>query len=194
MDTNEPTVNNVTEPQTDGQDVTENQQTDEPKTFTQEEVDRIVGERLKRAEAKTSKEIEKATAEAIENYKQQQENDKRLAKMSEAERLKEELENLKRDNAELMAKQRRAEMTAQARQELAKDGYSVPDNMLSLIVTDDEESTLQNMTALKGYADELRKAWESERAKGVTPQTATQPAEPLSAFDKKLQEINQGRI
>lgn len=193
MDTNEPTVNNVTEPQTDGQDVTENQQTDEPK-FTQKDVDRIVGDRLKREEAKKSKELEKAAVEAVENYKKEQENNKRLSKMSEDERFKEEIANLKRENAELMAKQRRAEMTAQARQELAKDGYSVPDNMLSLIVTDDEESTLQNMTALKGYADELRKSWESERAKGVTPQTATQPAEPLSAFDKKLQEINQGRI
>lgn len=178
--------NNTVEPQTD--DVS--QDTVEPKTFTQEEVNSMISDRVKREQSKTQKAID----EALNNYKKEQEEEKQLSKMSENERLQKQLEKLQKDNADLLAKQKRAEMTAEARQELSKDGYTVTDGILSLLVTDDVESTSNNMKAFKEYTDGLKEQWETERSKGVTPKASTEPAKSMSAFDKKMQDIMKGKI
>lgn len=164
------------------------------KTFTQEEVNNMISDRLKREQAKSAKLVEQAKQEALEAFKKQQEEDKELSKLSENERLQKRLEKLEKENADLLAKQQLAVMTAQARQELAKDGYTVGDEMLGLIVSNDEEATLNNMNVLKAYTDGIKEQLESERAKGVTPKTSSQPAEPLSPFEKKMQEIEKGKI
>lgn len=176
---------NVEEPQTQVSD-----EATEPKTFTQEEVNSMISDRVKREQSKTQKAID----EALNNYKKEQEEEKQLSKMSENERLQKQLEKLQKDNADLLAKQKRAEMTAEARQELSKDGYTVTDSILSLLVTDDVESTSNNMKAFKEYTDGLKEQWETERSKGVTPKASTEPAKPMSAFDKKMQDIMKGKI
>lgn len=164
------------------------------KTFTQDEVNNMMSDRLKREQAKSAKLVEQAKQEAVEAFKKQQEEDKELSKLSENERLQKRLEKLEKENADLLAKQQLAVMTAQARQELAKDGYTVGDEMLGLIVSNDEEATLNNMNVLKAYTDGIKEQLEAERSKGVTPKTSTQPAEPLSPFEKKMQEIEKGKI
>lgn len=164
------------------------------KTFTQDEVNNMISDRLKREQAKSAKLVEQAKQEALEAFKKQQEEDKELSKLSENERLQKRLEKLEKENADLLAKQQLAMMTAQARQELAKDGYTVSDEMLGLIVSNDEEVTLNNMNVLKAYTDGIKEQLEVERAKGVTPKTSSQPTEPLSPFEKKMQEIKKGKI
>lgn len=164
------------------------------KTFTQDEVNNMISDRLKREQAKSAKLIEQAKQEALEEFKNQQEEEKALSKLNENERLQKRLEKLEKENADLLANQKLTEMTAQARQELAKDGYAVSDEMLGLIVSNDEEATFNNMNALKVYTDGLKEQWEAERAKGVTPKVSTKPAEPLSAFEKKMQDIMKGKI
>lgn len=164
---------NVEEPQTQVSD-----EATEPKTFTQEEVNAITGDRVKREQAKHEKllaeeraKTEQVTAELNELKKQQEE--KQLSKLTNEERLQKKLEKLEKDNADLLAKQKRAEMTAEVRQELSKDGYTVTDGILSLIVTDDVESTSNNMKVFKEYTDGLKEQWETERSKGVTPKAST---------------------
>lgn len=139
------------------------------KTFTQDEVNNMISDRLKREQSKTAKLIEQAKQEALEVFKKEQEEEKQLSKLSENERLQKRLEKLEKENADLLATQQLAMMTTQARQELAKDGYVVDDAVLGLIVSKDEETTLNNMNALKAYTDGLKEKWEAERAKGVTP-------------------------
>lgn len=176
---------NVEEPQTQVSD-----EATEPKTFTQDEVNAMISDRVKREQSKTQKAID----EALNDYKNKQEEEKQLSKMSENERLQKQLEKLQKDNADLLAKQKRSEMMKEARQELAKDGYSITEGVLDLLVTEDVDSTSNNMKAIKEYTDRLKEQWETERAKGVTPKASTEPSKPVSAFDKKMQDIMKGKI
>lgn len=132
------------------------------KGLTQAEVDKLI------TEAK-----EQAANEALEEYKKEQEKQANLEGMSEKERLAKQLEDLEKENKRLVADMKRNQMITQARSEFSKDGLSVPDNILEMIVTTDEQQTLSNMGNLKAFADSLRNEWELEHSKGVTPKVAT---------------------
>lgn len=140
---------------------TENTATDDPKekTFTQAEVDEIVNKRLDRERKKQ----EKAASEA-----------EKLAKMSAQEQAEYQRDKYQKELEELKAKLARADIKETARAMLAADNISIPDELVSAIITDDAETTQQ---AIKGFAAAFKEAVKNEvanRLKGNEPKASTQ--------------------
>lgn len=140
---------------------TDNTATDTPKekTFTQAEVDEIVNKRL-------SREREKAQKEASEAEK--------LAKMSAQEQAEYQRDEYQKELKELKAKLARADIKETARAMLAAENISIPDELVSAIITDNAETTQQ---AIKGFAAAFKEAVKTEvanRLKGNEPKASTQ--------------------
>lgn len=140
---------------------TENTATDDPKekTFTQAEVDEIVNKRLDRER----KNQEKAASEA-----------EKLAKMSAQEQAEYQRDEYQKELEELKAKLARADIKETARALLAADNISIPDELISAIITDNADTTQQ---AIKGFAAAFKEAVKTEvanRLKGNEPKASTQ--------------------
>ena len=118
--------------------------------YTDEDVDRIVKEKLAREQKKREKEIAEA---------------EKLAKMSEKERYDYEVDELKKELADLKAEKSRSEMMTTARQMLANDGLNVSDALIGMVVNNDAEQT---NSAVK----ELSKLLKAEIEKGVMAKLA----------------------
>ena len=112
--------------------------------YTDEDVDKIVAKKI-------AKERERAKAEADEAA--------RLAKMTEQERTAAELKKALDEVEALRAEKARNEMRATARQMLSDASISVSDGLLDVLVTDDADSTKQNVDDFAGlFKTELEKA------------------------------------
>lgn len=140
---------------------TDNTATDDPKekTFTQAEVDEIVNKRLNREREKA----QKAASEA-----------EKLAKMSAQEQAEYQRDEYQKELEELKAKLARADIKETARAMLAADNISIPDNLISAIITDNADTTQQ---AIKGFAAAFKEAVKTEvanRLKGNEPKASTQ--------------------
>lgn len=140
---------------------TDNTATDDPKekTFTQAEVDEIVNKRLSREREK----VQKAASEA-----------EKLAKMSAQEQAEYQRDKYQKELEELKAKLARADIKETARAMLAADNISIPDNLISAIITDNADTTQQ---AIKGFAAAFKEAVKTEvanRLKGNEPKASTQ--------------------
>ena len=145
----------------DSTTTTDNTATDDPKekTFTQAEVDEIVNKRLNREREKA----QKAASEA-----------EKLAKMSAQEQAEYQRDEYQKELEELKAKLARADIKETARAMLAADNISIPDNLISAIITDNADTTQQ---AIKGFAAAFKEAVKTEvanRLKGNEPKASTQ--------------------
>lgn len=94
--------------------------------YSDEDVNRIVQERLAREQKKREKEVAEA---------------EKLAKMNEQEKSEYKIAELEKELKELKAEKTRSEMTKTARQMLSNDGFTVSDGILAVLVKDDAEST-----------------------------------------------------
>ena len=80
-----------------------------------------------------------------------------------------------------------AESTQQADEVLKDAGLVVGKDILSMLVSTDDESTLSNVKALISYTNEQRKAWEVARNTGTTPRKTPgqEEIDPFTAATKK---------
>lgn len=141
--------------------ITDNTATDDPKekTFTQAEVTELIEQRLIREREKQKK----AASEA-----------EKLAKMSAQEQAEYQRDEYQKELEELKAKLARADIKETARAMLAADNISIPDNLISAIITDNADSTQQ---AIKGFAAAFKETVKTEvanRLKGNEPKASTQ--------------------
>lgn len=140
---------------------TDNTATDDPKekTYTQAEVTDLIEKRLIREREKQKK----AASEA-----------EKLAKMSAQEQAEYQRDEYQKELEELKAKLARADIKETARAMLAADNISIPDNLISAIITDNADTTQQ---AIKGFAAAFKEAVKTEvanRLKGNEPKASTQ--------------------
>lgn len=140
---------------------TDSTATDDPKekTYTQAEVTELVEKRLIREREKQKK----AASEA-----------EKLAKMSAQEQAEYQRDEYQKELEELKAKLARADIKETARAMLAADNISIPDNLISAIITDNAETTQQ---AIKGFSAAFKEAVKNEvanRLKGNEPKASTQ--------------------
>lgn len=140
---------------------TDNTATDDPKekTYTQAEVTELIEKRLIREREKQKK----AASEA-----------EKLAKMSAQEQAEYQRDEYQKELEELKAKLARADIKETARAMLAADNISIPDNLISAIITDNADTTQQ---AIKGFAAAFKEAVKTEvanRLKGNEPKASTQ--------------------
>ena len=140
---------------------TDNTATDDlkEKTYTQAEVTDLIEKRLIREREKQKK----AASEA-----------EKLAKMSAQEQAEYQRDEYQKELEELKAKLARADIKETARAMLAADNISIPDNLISAIITDNADTTQQ---AIKGFAAAFKEAVKNEvanRLKGNEPKASTQ--------------------
>lgn len=152
----------------------EEQQTEqnEPKQYTQEDIDKMITTRLAQAEKKAEKEKQKAIEEALSKANEQREAEK-LKNMSDTERQQEELKALKSQLEELKLKDERAKMATEVRKQLAEKNITVDDSLVEMIVSTDAETT---KSRLEAFIEQFEKSVDTTlktKLKGKTPKTGT---------------------
>ncbi len=133
----------------------------EPKTFTQEEVDKMIESRLKRENEKFEKfktELERKHDETIEDYEERIKN----ANLTAEEKHKKELEKIKKDLDAKNAELTKIKTDEIKRAILAK--YKMPDKFLDRITGTNEEEI---EASVKGFSEVMGEYVKSLGASGV---------------------------
>lgn len=142
----------------------------ELKTYTQEEVDKLlqseadkrVSEALQTAKNKWKKEYD----DELEKKKQEAEE---YAEMTAKERFQHDKKKLEDELAEYKRKDTLNEMTKTARNVLAESNITISDDMLSILITEEAESTKANVdNFISLFKQEVDKAV-TDKLKGSTP-------------------------
>lgn len=129
-------------------------------TFDQDAVDAKIADALKKAREQWEKEA-KAKAKKAKADAQ------RLEKLSEEERNREELENLRKELELKEANVARKELELSMTKVMAKEG--VPHEFLEHLIGEDSESTLKNIKGFKKLFDKKVEEAVNERLKNKTP-------------------------
>lgn len=124
------------------------------KTFSRDELAKIVAAETKKARASWEQEAEAKKEEA-----------KKLAKMNAEEKLQHELEQKEAEIAELKRGQTLNEMKSEASKMLSGAGLPQDDELLGLIVSEDAEVTKKAVAVITNFASQIKK----ENARQSTP-------------------------
>lgn len=159
-------------------------ETEETKTFTQDDINDIVSKRLERERVKFEKDYkEKLATETAEAEK--------LAKLSEAERAKAIFEKQQSEFETERAKFQMEKIELQVTKELAEKG--LPITFASLLVTKDADTSLENINKFeKDWQEALDKAV-NEKLKTTSPkrmETQFNNIDGVDSFMKMAQEAN----
>lgn len=122
--------------------------------YTDDDLDRIIGEKFAKWKEKEQKAVDEA---------------KKLAEMNAQQKAEYERDQLKKELAELKRKDSIAEMTKTARKMLSDSNINIPDELLGMMVTADAEET---KAAIDGFSKAFSEAVEAavkERLKGEPP-------------------------
>ena len=133
----------------------------EPKTFTQEEVDKMIEARLKRENEKFEKfktELERKHDETIEDYEERIKN----ANLTAEEKHKKEIDKIQKDLDAKNAELTKIKTDEIKRTTLAK--YKIPDKFLDRISGTNEEEI---EASVKGFAETIGEYVKSLGASGV---------------------------
>lgn len=125
----------------------------EPK-YTDKDLDDIIGKRFAKWQAQQQKAVDEA---------------KKLAAMDAQQKAEYERDQLQKELNELKKQASLSEMTKTARKMLLEEGITVPDELLTMMVSDDAEAT---KVAVDGFKKAFQEAVESavkERLKGEPP-------------------------
>ena len=148
-------------------DSEEKQGEQQAKTFTQEEVNKIVSQRLERQK---------------EQLKAKEDEAKKLSRMNAEQKANYELEKANKRAEEAAAKLARYEMRDSAKQMLADGGFNNADNsLLDLVVTDTAESTQENVNVLLSAIETIREDERNKLLAGKTPKVGGKEIKPVSA-------------
>lgn len=123
------------------------------KTFTQDEVNKIISDRLAREKAK------------------QEEADK-LKKMNADEKKDYELEKVKSEADQAKAELAKYRMRDEARNLLSEAGAQITDSDIDLVVTAEAESTQANVKALTDLIKRVQDSTRKDLLKGNTPRNS----------------------
>lgn len=147
----------------------EKQSEQQAKTFTQDEVNKIVSQRLERQK---------------EQLKAKEDEAKKLSRMNAEQKANYELEKANKRAEEAAAKLARYEMRDSAKQMLADGGFNNADNnLLDLVVTDTAESTQKNVNVLLTAIEAIREDERNKLLAGKTPKVGGKEIKPVSAQD-----------
>lgn len=145
----------------------EKQNEQQAKTFTQDEVNKIVSQRLERQK---------------EQLKAKEDEAKKLSRMNAEQKANYELEKANKRAEEAAAKLARYEMRDSAKQMLADGGFNNADNsLLDLVVTDTAESTQANVNVLLTAIEAIREDERNKLLAGKTPTLGGKKIKPVSA-------------
>ena len=156
--------------------------TEADKTFTQDELDHIVQERVKRAVAKAQKDAE-------DKIKQAQSEGERLAKLTKDERAKEEeakrLADLEAREKAIVVKELRIET-----QSLLSD-EGLPIEFLDVVMADTAESVKENIASIRKVFDEAVEKRVNERLTQDKPRRGATAGAMTKAEIMAVQDANE---
>ena len=171
------TANTATETAAEGKD-TKAAETAAEKKYSDAEVNALIDRKFAEWQKKQDKAVEDAKAKEKEAAK--------LAQMNENQKKDYQIEQMQKELAEFKRKDTLAEMSKTARKMLSDENITVPDELLSMLVTTDATET---KTAVDSFMKLYKEAVEDEvknRLRGNTPKTGTGGAATLSEIDKRL--------
>lgn len=134
---------------------------DQPKTFTQEEVDKMVQKRMARYDREHQKEIDSAKSEAT-----------KLAKMNKDQKKDYELQQAQQQARDAEAKLARYQLRDTVRKQLVDGGFTPEESDIDLVVTADAETTKQNGDALLAMVERIRNDERQKTLSGSTPKVS----------------------
>ena len=131
--------------QSDPEDQEQEPQKPEPK-YSDEDMDRIVSKRIAREREKIENEVRERNAKENEQKKTEA---KKLEEMNELERAQYEADQLRAEKAELESRIDFDEQMKYARKELASADIHLPDDLLSIFVSNEAEKTKTAIDQIK---------------------------------------------
>lgn len=130
-------------------------ETTESKTYTEEDFNKRLEQLNNEWAEKFDKTINKKYAKWAERKDKEISEARKLAEMDATQKAEYERDKLQKELDDLRAEKARTELQTQARKVLRDDGVTVPDSIVSLLVTDDAETT---NTAIQAFADAYKQA------------------------------------
>lgn len=128
------------------------------KKYSDEQVDEIIKEK----KAKWQKQQDEKIKELEEA--------RRLEKMNEDEKLKYELDKYKRELEEYKQRENQSAMAKVAKNMLIEEGFNISDDLVNNLITDEAESTKENVKDFAGMLKDLVEKEVNERLKGKSPE------------------------
>ncbi|HHW8000753.1 TPA: DUF4355 domain-containing protein, partial [Staphylococcus aureus] len=126
------------------------------KTFTQEEVNQMIKERVAREQKKAEEKAKEA---------------EKLAKMNKDQKAEYELEKIRKENEELRAEKQMNAMRSEARSMFEDKNIKANDDLLDFVVKEDAESTKKNVESFVDLLDGMVKAQVKEALRQDSPKT-----------------------
>ncbi len=163
--------------------------TDEPVTLTQEELDKKIesesDKRLAKVLAKKQAEWEASLDEKVEAKLKE---DKRLSKLSEADRKEEQLSQKEKDLARREAEIARTQVKADVINALSE--RKLPTQLAEFITLDDNEQALEQIKTLNTVIDDIKREAVKEATRQSVPGSgATVFANNTDTSQKSIEEI-----
>lgn len=128
------------------------------KKYSDEQVDEIIKEK----KAKWQKQQDEKIKELEEARK--------LEKMNEDEKLQYELDKYKRELEEYKQRENQSAMAKVAKNMLVEEGFNISDDLVNNLITDEAESTKENVKDFAGMLKDLVEKEVNERLKGKSPE------------------------
>ena len=129
--------------------------------YSDADLDRIIGRKVAELNAKATRKA-KAESEA-----------QRLAKLSAQERQEQERAQLQRQVQELLQKERRSEMAKTARSMLKEQRITVDDELLSMLISEDAESTKASIESFTTLFQNAVQTAVKDALKGTPPKSGS---------------------
>lgn len=126
--------------------------------YTDDDLDRILNRKFAEWQKKKDKEVDEA---------------RRLASMSEEEKTKQKQADMERQLNELLSEKNRSEMMATARSILSERNIHADDALISLIVSEDAESTKKSIDTFANMFQKAVNKAVKDALKGEPPKTGT---------------------
>lgn len=128
------------------------------KKYSDDDVDKIIKDK----KAKWQKQQDEKIKELEEARK--------LEKMNEDEKLKYELDKYKRELEEYKQRENQSAMAKVAKNMLIEEGFNISDDLVNNLITDEAESTKENVKDFAGMLKDLVEKEVNERLKGKSPE------------------------
>lgn len=128
------------------------------KKYSDDDVDKIIRDK----KAKWQKQQDEKIKELEEARK--------LEKMNEDEKMRYELDKYKRELEEYKQRENQSAMAKVAKNMLVEEGFNISDDLVNNLITDEAETTKENVKDFAGMLKDLVEKEVNERLKGKSPE------------------------
>ena len=146
----------------DSEEEEEKKPEEEKKTFTQDELNKIIQKEKAKAEKKAKADLGKLVQDKLDEAE-------KLKNMTEDERVKHEKENLEKELATLKAEKERFGLEKEATKILAEKNIAADETILSFVIREDAEKTKEAIDSFTDLISTLVKKGINEAIRQETP-------------------------